>query len=114
MAATLASLGSEPVEGRRIAVLGPMRELGPDAEAMHAALARPVREANVDRLVLVGEEMQALANALGGTIETVIAANVEEATRLLQAILRPGDAVLVKASNSVGLAALVDRVAGAD
>ena len=114
MAATLASLGSEELTGRRIAVLGPMRELGPDSAAMHAALAGPVRAAKVDRLVLVGDEMRGLAEALDGEIESVTAANVEEAARLVEAILAPGDIVLVKASNSVGLAALVDRVAGAD
>ena len=118
MAATLASLGSEQLTGRRIAVLGPMRELGPQAEAMHIALAGPVRDAKVERLVLVGEEMRVLAAALadgpGGEIESVIVDNVEQATRLVQTILGPGDVVLVKASNTVGLAALVDRVAGAN
>ena len=112
MAATLASLGSEQLVGRRIAVLGPMRELGPDAAAMHVALADPIRAARVERLVLVGDDMRGLADALHGEIESVVADDVEEATRLLQAILGPGDVVLVKASNSVGLAALVDRVAG--
>ena len=112
MAATLASLGSERLSGRRIAVLGPMRELGPDAEAMHAALAEPVRAAKVERLVLVGDDMRVLAEALHGEIESVVAEDVEQAARLVQAIIAPGDVVLVKASNSVGLAALVDRVAG--
>ena len=114
MAATLASLGSEQLDGRRIAVLGPMRELGPQSAAMHAALADPVRAARVDRLVLVSDEMRGLAAALDGEVEAVVADTVEEAARLVQAILGPGDAVLVKASNSVGLAALVDRVAGGD
>ena len=81
---------------------------------MHAALAGPVRAAKVERLVLVGDEMRGLAEALDGEIESVTAANVDEAARLVEAILAPGDIVLVKASNSVGLAALVDRVAGAN
>ena len=114
MAATLASLGSEQLDGRRIAVLGPMRELGAEEAAMHLALAEPIRAAKVERLVLVGEEMRALSKALEGEIESVVAGTVEEATRLVQAIVGPGDVVLVKASNSVGLAALVDRVAGAN
>jgi UDP-N-acetylmuramoyl-tripeptide--D-alanyl-D-alanine ligase len=114
MAATLASLGGEEVAGRRIAVLGPMRELGPDSEAMHLALADPVRSAKVDRLILMGEEMAGLSNALRGEIESAVAGSVEEAAWLLQAILGPGDVVLVKASNSVGLAALVGRVAGGE
>ena len=112
MAATLASLGSERLTGRRIAVLGPMRELGHDAGAMHIALAEPIRAAGVERLVLVGDDMRGLAEALHGEIESVVADDVEQAARLVQAILSPGDVVLVKASNSVGLAALVDRVAG--
>jgi UDP-N-acetylmuramoyl-tripeptide--D-alanyl-D-alanine ligase len=112
MAATLASLGSEQLSGRRIAVLGPMRELGEDSSAMHAALAGPIGEAKVERLILVGDEMRGLAKALDGEIDSVVADNVDEATRLVQAIMAPGDVVLVKASNSVGLAALVDRVAG--
>lgn len=112
MAATLASLGSERLDGRRIAVLGPMRELGAESEAMHAALAEPILAARVDRLVLVGDEMRGLAKALDGEIESVVADDVEQAAHLVKAILAPGDVVLVKASNSVGLAALVDRVAG--
>jgi UDP-N-acetylmuramoyl-tripeptide--D-alanyl-D-alanine ligase len=112
MAATLASLGKEEVTGRRIAVLGPMRELGPDSEAMHAALAEIVADAKVDRLILVGEEMDVLREALAGRIESQMAGSVAQAAELLQAMLAPGDVVLVKASNSVGLAALVERVAG--
>ncbi len=114
MAATLASLGSEQLDGRRIAVLGPMRELGAEEAAMHAALANPIRAARVERLVLVGDEMRELAKTLDGEIESVVVDDVEQAARLVQAILAPGDVVLVKASNSVGLAALVERVAGTD
>jgi UDP-N-acetylmuramoyl-tripeptide--D-alanyl-D-alanine ligase len=79
MAATLKSLGEEKEVARRIAVLGPMRELGAHTDALHAGLR---------------------------------ARNVDEATDALMRIVRPGDAVLVKASNSVGLAKLVERVAG--
>jgi len=109
MAATLKSLGSEHAK-RRIAVLGPMRELGEHANDLHASLAEPVLDAKVDHLILINGDMAPLANALGDQIPTDRAANVEEATDLLLAMLRDGDAVLVKASNSVGLARLVDRV----
>ena len=111
MAATLKSLGAEQAE-RRIAVLGPMRELGEHADALHAGLAEPVLDARVERLVLVGDDMAPLAEALGTQIAIDRVASVEEAADLLLSILRPGDAVLVKASNSVGLARLVERVAG--
>jgi UDP-N-acetylmuramoyl-tripeptide--D-alanyl-D-alanine ligase len=110
MAATLKSLGAESDAKRRIAVLGPMRELGEHADDLHAGLADPVLAAKVDRLILIGDDMAPLEAALGGQVELDRASSVEEATSLLLAILRPGDVVLVKASNSVGLARLVDRV----
>jgi UDP-N-acetylmuramoyl-tripeptide--D-alanyl-D-alanine ligase len=109
MAATLKSLGAE-MASRRIAVLGPMRELGPHADELHAALAEPVVEAKVDRLILIGDDMAPLARALGSQVPIERVATVDEATKLLLAMLAAGDAVLVKASNSVGLARLVERV----
>ena len=110
MAATLKSLGAESDARRRIAVLGPMRELGEHADDLHAGLAEPVLEAKVDRLILIGDDMAPLARALGDRIAIDRAANVDEATDLLLSLLRGGDVILVKASNSVGLARLVERV----
>ena len=112
MAATLKSLGGEKEVSRRIAVLGPMRELGEHSDALHAGLAPAVRDAQVDRLILIGDEMAPLARALDGGIEITSVDSVEEATDALMHLVRPGDAVLVKASNSVGLARLVERVSG--
>jgi UDP-N-acetylmuramoyl-tripeptide--D-alanyl-D-alanine ligase len=110
MAATLKSLGAEPGVGRRIAVLGPMRELGEHGPALHAGLAEPVRAAQVDVALLVGEDMKPLADALGGDVDVKHVGSVDAATDALMALLRPGDAVLVKASNSIGLARLVEAV----
>ncbi|HUP67437.1 MAG TPA: UDP-N-acetylmuramoyl-tripeptide--D-alanyl-D-alanine ligase [Sphingomicrobium sp.] len=110
MAATLKSLGAEKDVTRRIAVLGPMRELGEHGDALHAGLAPAVLAARVDRLILIGEDMRPLADALGDRVEIDRAGSVDEAIATLTAMLRPGDAVLVKASNSIGLAKLVDCV----
>ncbi len=112
MAATLKSLGAEPGVTRRIAVLGPMRELGAHAEALHAGLAPAVIAARIDHLLLVGADMDPLADVLEGKVAITRAVGVDDAADVLAQFLRPGDAVLVKASNSVGLARLVDRVAG--
>jgi len=113
MAATLKSLGAERDIGRRIAVLGPMRELGEHSDSLHAALAPAVLEAHVDRLILIGEEMRPLAEQVVGKVALDLTATVDEAIEDLMQMLRPGDAVLVKASNSVGLAKLVEHVAKA-
>ena len=112
MAATLKSLGTEANVERRIAVLGPMRELGEHSDALHAGLTPAVLDARIDRLILIGEEMRPLAELVVGKIGVDFVATVEEATEALQSMLSPGDAVLVKASNSVGLARLVEQVAG--
>ena len=109
-AATLKSLGDERDVARRIAVLGPMRELGEHSEVLHAALAPAIVGARVDRLILIGDEMAPLESALGGGVRIERADSVEQATDLLLRALQPGDAVLVKASNSIGLARLVERM----
>jgi len=112
MAATLKVLAQESVSGRRIAVLGAMRELGPDSGDFHAALAGPVTEAGVGYAILVGEEMAPLAKALGPRIELAHVADTAAAIGLAREAIGPGDAVLVKGSNSIGLAALVEALAG--
>ena len=69
MRATLAVLGAE--EGRKLAVLGEMRELGDKSAGYHADLAGPVRDAGVQLAILVGEAMAPLAEALEGQVEIV-------------------------------------------
>src|SRR5262249_6094968 len=100
MAATLKSRGAEPDAKRRLAVLGPMRELGPHSDALHAGLAPAVFGAHVEELILIGEEMRPLAEKVVGKISLDLVESVDEATESLRRALRPGDVVLVKASNS--------------
>jgi UDP-N-acetylmuramoyl-tripeptide--D-alanyl-D-alanine ligase len=110
MAATLKSLGEERDVERRIAVLGPMRELGEHGADLHAGLAPAVIAAAVDELILIGDDMRPLAEQVVGKVSLDLVADVDAAIAGLRAKLHPGDAVLVKASNSVGLAKLVDAV----
>ena len=106
MRATLKVLAAERAD-RRIAVLGEMRELGESSDAYHAALAVPIDEAGVSRAVLVGAGMLPLAKALEGRIETVHVPDAAAAAQVLSDLIAPGDAVLVKGSNGVGLARVV-------
>src|SRR5205814_1011593 len=66
MAAALAVLGkAQPGRGgRRIAVLGDMLEMGPDAPALHAALAGEIEQAHLDLVFANGPQMQSLWNVL--------------------------------------------------
>ena len=112
MDATLDTLRREPA-ARRVAVLGAMKELGEHGPALHAALAAPVLAAGVDRLWLVGEEMAPLAKALVGRVELTHEPGVDAVLAGVKADVRPGDAILVKGSNSVGLSRLVSSLTGA-
>jgi UDP-N-acetylmuramoyl-tripeptide--D-alanyl-D-alanine ligase len=112
MAAALATLAELEV-GRRIGVLGDMRELGAASGAAHRELGE--RAARVlDRLYLLGEEaatVAAAARAAGMPEAAVIEArDREDLTRQVLGDLRPGDGVLVKASRAVGLEAVVEAV----
>ncbi|WP_245942006.1 UDP-N-acetylmuramoyl-tripeptide--D-alanyl-D-alanine ligase [Sphingomonas gilva] len=111
MAATLKVLGAEDAR-RRIAVLGEMRELGAKSADYHAGLAEHVLAANVDFALLVGPGMAALASALEGRVELVHAPDAATARARLTAMLRDGDAVLIKGSNAVGLGGVVQALAG--
>jgi UDP-N-acetylmuramoyl-tripeptide--D-alanyl-D-alanine ligase len=110
MRATLAMLGQE--RGRKIAILGAMRELGPDEARLHAELAQPIAEAGVGLALLVGAEMKPLADALEGRVDFVHVPDAASAADRASSLIAPGDAVLVKGSNSVGLAGVVDALAG--
>ena len=112
MRATLKSLGAQKVEGRRLVVLGAMRELGPDSGDFHADLAGPVEAACVDHAILVGEEMAPLAKALGQKVNFEHVPDVAAAIERVRETVAPGDAILVKGSNSVGLSRLVEALAG--
>jgi UDP-N-acetylmuramoyl-tripeptide--D-alanyl-D-alanine ligase len=109
MRATLEVLAQE--SGRRIAVLGEMRELGTHSDAFHAALAEPIVAAGVTHAILVGEAMAPLANALEGRIDFVHVPDAAAARARLEAVLAPGDAVLVKGSNGVRLSTVVAALA---
>ncbi len=111
MRATLAVLAATPA-ARRLAVLGEMRELGDQSADFHAGLAEPIAAANVEALLLVGEGMAPLARALEGQVDLVHVPDAATARERIETMLRPGDAVLIKGSNGVGLSRVVAALAG--
>lgn len=119
-AAALRTLLRVDASGRRWAVLGHMAELGDASESEHAALGRLAAQIGVDALVVVGPLARPLhaAAAAERSAWTQITAveDPETAISVLRDQLRPGDAVLVKASRSAGLeriaAALLDDAPG--
>ena len=111
MAATLAVLAATPAT-RRVAVLGAMRELGSESDTLHAGLAGAVLAANVDYALLVGSGIEPLAKALEGKLNFAHWATADAALGSLKKIIAPGDAILVKGSNAIGLGRLVSALTG--
>ncbi|ESY68463.1 MULTISPECIES: UDP-N-acetylmuramoylalanyl-D-glutamyl-2,6-diaminopimelate--D-alanyl-D-alanine ligase [Mesorhizobium] len=114
MAAAMALLNTTPVtgEGRRIAVLGDMLELGDHSAKLHAALADLIVGTGTQTVFLGGPEMKALADALPAEIQTEYRAGVAELKPVLLAALKPGDVVMIKSSKGIGFAKLVDALLG--
>jgi UDP-N-acetylmuramoyl-tripeptide--D-alanyl-D-alanine ligase len=110
MRAALEHLSARAGARRRVAVLGDMAELGPDASDYHRAVGA-VAAANADVVVAVGELARGYLGA--GAAEERRAATVEEAIAALDELLRPGDVVLVKASRSAGLERVAEALAAA-
>jgi UDP-N-acetylmuramoyl-tripeptide--D-alanyl-D-alanine ligase len=104
--AALEHLAGSPAT-RRLAVLGVMAELGPDAERFHEEVGERADGLGIDVLVTVGEGARGFGRRFRGEKHEVDAP--EEAAVLLREIAGPGDRVLVKGSRSAGL----ERVLGA-
>jgi UDP-N-acetylmuramoyl-tripeptide--D-alanyl-D-alanine ligase len=103
MRAALAYLAERAGGRRRVAILGDMAELGRTAPGYHREVGEAAAELGVDELLAVGDLARGY---LDGGVHGRWAPNVHEAVRELGEIVRPGDAVLVKASRAVGLEAV--------
>jgi UDP-N-acetylmuramoyl-tripeptide--D-alanyl-D-alanine ligase len=113
MAAALEALARIDVSGRRVAVLGEMRELGELSAPEHAALGDLVGAAAVDALVAVGPETAPLAEHARDA--GVAVTEVPDAATALDAVagfVHGGDAVLVKGSRAVGLELVATALRG--
>jgi len=97
-------------QGRRIAVLGEMKELGATAAQLHADLAADLVAAKIDRIYCVGDDMAHLAQALPKNVNVVHVASAELAAPLVAAKVGPGDVVMVKGSLASRMKLVVDAV----
>jgi UDP-N-acetylmuramoyl-tripeptide--D-alanyl-D-alanine ligase len=113
MAAAIGALGDHPTGsgGKRIAVLGDILELGPEAARLHAELAGPLDAAGVDAVFTCGSLITALNDALPqGRLAGYWPKAEAGLGRLIDAI-EPGDVVLVKGSNASGLHKIAAKLA---
>ncbi len=108
MAASIGLLGAAVpgAGGRRIAVLGEMLELGPDAPALHASLAATLIEAKVDRVYAAGELMRHLWDVLPKDMCGLYAGSAVGLVGAVEDAIKSGDVVMIKGSNASKVSAV--------
>ena len=102
MKAALRTLVELDTEGKRIAVLGEMRELGAESERGHREIGETAATLGVDQLITIGDVAELIAEGAraGGLNKVSSARSTAEAARLLGEIAEPGDLVLIKGSRA--------------
>lgn len=102
---------TEPgTDGRRIAVLGDMLELGSRAPGLHADLAEPLTTAGIDLVFTAGPHMANLAEALPVPMRAAHEATAGDLAPLVMDAVRPGDVVTVKGSLASNMARIVETL----
>jgi UDP-N-acetylmuramoyl-tripeptide--D-alanyl-D-alanine ligase len=111
MRAGLKTLAGMNVEGRRVAVLGRMGELGPHAEQGHREVGQFAAQTGVDAVFTVGDEAALISReAKGGVGETMNFPTHADCAAHLRAWLKEGDAVLLKGSRSAGMERILSEL----
>ncbi len=116
--ARMSDRGAGREKRRTWAVLGVMGELGDEGTAAHERIGRLAMRLNIDRLVAVDEQAGGIQH--GARLEgfngeePVLVPDVEAAIALLNAQVRPGDVVLVKASKAAALWRVADALLAAE
>ncbi len=112
MRAALRTLGTMTPDhqGRRIAVLGDMLELGPSGPRLHEELKQWVAEARVDLVFACGPLMRHLWDALPNRIQADYAQGSLELAAALRATLRAGDIVMIKGSLGSAMGLIVEAL----
>jgi UDP-N-acetylmuramoyl-tripeptide--D-alanyl-D-alanine ligase len=107
--AALETLCDLPLQGRRVAVLGDMNELGAHSEAAHAEVGRRAAELGIGQLFAVGKMAPVMAKAArdAGLNRVIEFTDVDAAIKAVKQFLKTGDVVLLKASR----AARLERIA---
>ena len=112
MIAALETLCELPLQGRRVAVLGDMAELGAHSEAAHAEAGRRAAELGVGQLFAIGSmaSVTAAAARRAGLNRVIEYAEVAEASASVRNFLKAGDVVLFKGSRSSRLERITEAL----
>ncbi len=112
MRAALETLCGLPLQGRRVAILGDMAELGAQTEAAHIEIGKFAAELKIGQLFTVGKNSAATAKAArdAGLLRVIEFTDVEAAMKVMKNFLKPGDVVLLKASRSSRLERIAETL----
>ena len=111
MKASLKVLSSVKTDGRKIAVLGDMLELGKQSAALHTLVGEYVSNSKIDKLFCLGHESKFIAQkAVESGIDSEFTENKDELTNLLKSYIKPGDTVLFKASRGMKLEEIIEKL----
>jgi len=114
--AAIEAVDALPDLGRRVLILGDMRELGDHAERCHRQVGHKAGQSTAQVVVSVGAHARTVADgvtAMAGTTKRIYACpSVEALGRKLPMLLEPGDIVLLKASRSVRLERIMPIIEG--
>lgn len=103
-----------PARGRRVLIVGDMRELGRDSEQLHIESAEYIAQSGVDLVIAVGENARLIAKTIKSVsedlTETHAYASTKLAKRRLISHLQADDTVLVKGSRALALEVLVETM----
>jgi len=113
MKAALRTLVELDADGRRIAVLGEMGELGAESERGHREVGEAAAELRIDELIAVGAAGAGIASAAqsAGLENSVAVDSADEAAERLGKSAAPGDLILVKGSRSARMERVLEQFA---
>lgn len=94
--------------GKKIIVLGDMKELGPEAKHMHFLSGKKIREANIDMLFTLGDLSLAATEAFGEPAKHFT--HQDELFITLKNYLNPDTTILIKGSRSMHMEKIVTRI----
>lgn len=100
------TLEEVPCEGRRVAVLGTMRELGDESEESHRSIGRRLSKSKIDKIVVFGDETQLIQDEFlrrGGVADRLVKVESLDAIREVLSGFGEGDTILVKGSRALEL-----------
>ncbi|MCH2038792.1 MAG: UDP-N-acetylmuramoyl-tripeptide--D-alanyl-D-alanine ligase, partial [Rickettsiales bacterium] len=96
--------------GRVIAVLGDMLELGETSKQLHESLKEEICQSNIDQVFTVGSQMKHLFEALPANLQAEAFSDINAAIEPISKMLEDNDTVLIKGSNGMKMRLLVDAL----